>query len=399
MCDLSDPRITEAYNAIIEEEPTDWLLLGYTSRDVISLYAKGTEGLGEFRNHLGDEVLYGFLRVDDRYLLVTYVPDQVSGVRRARALVHSRSVANILKVNHAQITASSLSDLSDANVRTRLKLGENQVPNRSRPSSMSERKRASLSSRRRSSQSQSQSAAPPSPTDPSPMLPSDVVTAEPDEFQEASEELPSSEDVQSHQINRNASEDGQPIEPVVSEEQRQQEERDRARKAAEEKLMAEETARLQAQAEAAAKAKAEEEARRRAEEEAKKQKAEEERIEREQKAALLRKIEEAEKNKDIILAGFASVQPNDSPFWRRRYFIIRGKNLMLYRDEQDKTPIIVIDLNNVTSLSAIDEERDTFVPNAFVLDTHSEGSFQVFADDKKDADTIFTALQTVVKAN
>lgn len=74
-----------------------------------------------------------------------------SGVRRARALVHSRSVAQICQLSHAQITASSLADLSDSSIRTRLKLGENQVPNRARPTA---NKRSSLvmNNRRRSAQ-------------------------------------------------------------------------------------------------------------------------------------------------------------------------------------------------------------------------------------------------------
>ncbi|KAL0078445.1 hypothetical protein J3Q64DRAFT_1283671 [Phycomyces blakesleeanus] len=190
MCDLSDPRITEAYNDIIEDEPTNWLILGYhDTRDVISLYSKGTDGTSEFRNHLVNEIQYGFVRVDDRFILITYVPDQVSGVRRARALVHSRSVAALFKMHHAQITASSLNDLSDSSIRTRLKLGENHVPNRTRPTSMSERKRASGSTRRRSTQLPSPSPSTPVPAD-GYSHDLNVTTEEPETFVEASEELP-----------------------------------------------------------------------------------------------------------------------------------------------------------------------------------------------------------------
>ncbi|KAG1241791.1 hypothetical protein G6F68_016498 [Rhizopus microsporus] len=75
----------------------------------------------------------------------------IVGVRRARALVHSRSVAQICQLSHAQITASSLTDLSDSNIRTRLKLGENQVPNRARPTA-SKRSSLVMNNRRRSAQ-------------------------------------------------------------------------------------------------------------------------------------------------------------------------------------------------------------------------------------------------------
>lgn len=33
--------------------------------------------LSEFRNHLSDEVLYGFIRMDDRFILITWVSEQV----------------------------------------------------------------------------------------------------------------------------------------------------------------------------------------------------------------------------------------------------------------------------------------------------------------------------------
>ncbi|KAI8377381.1 hypothetical protein BD560DRAFT_390986 [Blakeslea trispora] len=157
MCDITDPRILNAYISITEHDPTDWLILGYKgTRDVISLYACGENGLSEFRDNLTDEILFGFIRIEDKFILVTYVPDSVSGVRRARALVHSRAVANILELSHAQLTASSLSDLSDGNIRTRLKLGQHQIPNRSRPIS----KRSSTVARRRKSGTFSPSPSP-----------------------------------------------------------------------------------------------------------------------------------------------------------------------------------------------------------------------------------------------
>ncbi|KAG1448471.1 hypothetical protein G6F56_008932 [Rhizopus delemar] len=146
MCDVSDPRILNAYYGITEDEPVNWLLAGYKdSRNVIILYSSGTNGLSEFREHLTNEILFGFIRVEDKFVLVTYVPDSVNGVRRARALVHSRSVAAVCPLAHAQLTASSLSDLSDSNIRTRLKL--DQIPNRPR----SNPKRASINSIRRRS--------------------------------------------------------------------------------------------------------------------------------------------------------------------------------------------------------------------------------------------------------
>lgn len=70
--------------------------------------------------------------------------------------------------------------------------------------------------------------------------------------------------------------------------------------------------------------------------------------------------------------------------------------MALYRDELSFTPVIVLDLNNVTRLNHINVDIETFVPNAFVLETKLNGSYQLFADDKKGMETILTALQTVI---
>ncbi|CAG8550755.1 7260_t:CDS:2 [Cetraspora pellucida] len=100
-CDLSDPNISEAYEEIISGQDTNWLILGYNdTRDKISLYSKGSGGLEELRNNLREEVLY------------------------ARALVHGRAVGALFKAHQIQINASTPNDLTEANVRNRLKLGD-----------------------------------------------------------------------------------------------------------------------------------------------------------------------------------------------------------------------------------------------------------------------------------
>ncbi|CAO3584427.1 unnamed protein product [Absidia cylindrospora] len=452
MCDLSDPRITQTYQAIIEGEPTDWLLLGYNdTRDVISLYSQGTNGLSEFRSQLQEEILFGFVRVEDCFILISYVPDQVSGVRRARTLVHSRSVASLFQVHHAQLTASTLNDLSDANIRTRLKLGENQVPNRSRPNSLSERKRSSLQARRKSQQQQPSSSDRPSlPSSPT----TSSYTAEPDTFEEAREDFstPSldttptpaslsditptststvdaneyqdnndnhhdqSSNVE-HQSRDNEESDKQQRQKLEDEQQlaeQQRQQHEEQKRLAEQKHLDEQEKQRRIDEEQqrisiekhAAEQRAAEQQRRIQEEQAQKQakeKEEQRRLalekEREEKQRLLQKqLQQAEKTKDVIIQGFSNIQTSTSPFWRRRYFIVRGKNLALYRDHDTPTPITIIDLKSVSKLRWADMEIDTFVPNAFMLDMKDGGAYQIFADHQQDATTIFTALQTVIQS-
>ncbi|CEP10466.1 hypothetical protein [Parasitella parasitica] len=397
MCDLTDPRILETYTAMVEDQPTNWLILGYNdTRDVISLYSKGTEGLDEFRNHLSDEVLYGFVRVEDRFILITWVSDKVSGVRRARALVHSRSVASTLKLHNAQITASTLNDLSDNNIRNRLKLGDgNQLSSRRSSASLSQKR----SFRRQSTQSSVPPTSPIVATDPVPAAAMVDQSIQDDEFVEANETFVTPP--VSNSSDRFAEEQQQldtTVNEYLEEEEKQrklllqQQEEEAERKRIEEQ---EKQAAAAAEKEAKRIAKEEATAKRLEEERLLKEKIEAERLIEEKKMLQLRLLE-AEKNKDVVLSGYVSVQPCTSPFWRRRYFTIKGKSLAFYSDELNPNPVAVLDLNNVQRLSNVNIDAETFVPNAFVLETQQNGAYQLFADNRKERDTILTALQTVI---
>ncbi|KAI9312262.1 hypothetical protein BX666DRAFT_868869 [Dichotomocladium elegans] len=388
------------------------MLLGYhDTRDVISLYSKGTGGLSEFRTHLSDEVLYGFVRVDDRFILITWVSAQVSGVRRARALVHSRAVANLLKSHHAQLTASSMSDVSDNNIRTRLKLGEKQVPNRSRPLSMSERKRASMSKRRTPTPDQLQQQFQHQQQQFQEQQ-QQLLTEEPESFVEANETSPRQETAASPKEQQQPvvapPNNDQDIQiPLLAEESKKKIQqasiaagRDSARREKEEQQQEQERIR---RAEVDARLRAEQEAsaqRVRVEEEMKRQEAEKRRLMEEEEhrrreaQAMKYRMQEA----DMVLAGYVSVQPQPSPFWRRRFMIVRDRKLVLYRDELSPTPVGIIDLKVVVRLSQIDPDRETFLPNSFVLETKANGSFKISADNRTQCHTIFAALQTVAYA-
>ncbi|KZT53010.1 hypothetical protein CALCODRAFT_501618 [Calocera cornea HHB12733] len=121
--DISDPSIPAAYNEVIGEAATDWLLMGYgDTNNKLTLYDTGSRGLEELRSHLGEEVLFGLLNVDGRILLLVYMPDNVSGVKRARALVHSRAVGNTFKAHDSVLTASRKSQVEEDDVREKLGL-------------------------------------------------------------------------------------------------------------------------------------------------------------------------------------------------------------------------------------------------------------------------------------
>ncbi|RUP50576.1 hypothetical protein BC936DRAFT_138581 [Jimgerdemannia flammicorona] len=384
-CDLSDPNILVAYNEIINFEGTNWLILGYNdTRDVISLYSKGSGGLSEMRDNLREEVLYGFARLEERYVLITYVSEQVSGVRRARALVHGRAVGALLKAQNASITASNPNDLSDVNIRTRLKLsGENgSAPTTPITPTHPDRPDSPASARRGRPASPSSSAdrrtpslssisydapAPPAPTSP---LPSPPLSA--------SSKPPLSRD--------------------DAERKARKEENDRVAREEAEKRSREEAERRQAEAadrqrveQQALESKLRDEAERRAKDES----------EKAQRETLKKQFVDADKLGQTLLSGYMSVQGGGSPFWKRRYFSIRGKTLYLYRDVLDKNPITSLDLaGTVRGIENVQPE--VLIPNSFRLDLSTPqaavdggGSYYFFCDTHQEGQTIVAALSKV----
>ncbi|KXN81517.1 hypothetical protein AN958_04454 [Leucoagaricus sp. SymC.cos] len=155
-------EIMSAYDAVLNNN-LNWFLLHYSNKtvDELALYAFGSEGLEELKTKIGpsdnEQTLVGFLRVDAddlplklsspidtreddgleydegggggigrgtaagedeeeggeaKYLLVSYVPKGVLGVRRARAQVHTRRLGMIFKRHDAVLTIDDISQLT-----------------------------------------------------------------------------------------------------------------------------------------------------------------------------------------------------------------------------------------------------------------------------------------------
>ncbi|KAG2178674.1 hypothetical protein INT44_001827 [Umbelopsis vinacea] len=369
-CNLQDPKILEAYSEIIDYEPTDWLILGYNdTRDVISLYNKGTNGL---RDHLREEVLFGFLRLDDRFILITYISEQVSGVRRARALVHGRAVATMMPVHNAQMTATMPSELSDTNINTKLKVGENRVPGKSnsRPQSMSKRNSMRI-------QSGSAGFIPSSP------VPSENAQPSPESGISEEPEIIEHEDA------------AQAEERYQEELRQQQEERERREQLLEEERIRHEQEEAERRAFALAeeqkRQELEEQERRAAQEEAQRR-AREEEAKRAQEA-LKRQLEEAERNGNTLLTGYVSVLNEHCPFWKRRYFTIGSSNMLLYRDEGDQRNAQVLPLSpQTTEIRHLIGDHDISIPNAVEVRIQNS-NYHMFVESKQEADLLLTALK------
>ncbi|KAF9449948.1 hypothetical protein P691DRAFT_758611 [Macrolepiota fuliginosa MF-IS2] len=133
-----------AYDAVLKNE-LNWFLLYYPNRNVdeLALYAFGADGLEEFKTKIdpqdAEQALIGFLRADSddvqvipdhisdeqegeededdveaKYVLISYVPRGVLGVRRARAQVHTRRLGMIFKKHDAVLTVDDCSQLTNA---------------------------------------------------------------------------------------------------------------------------------------------------------------------------------------------------------------------------------------------------------------------------------------------
>ncbi|KAF9049344.1 hypothetical protein BDZ89DRAFT_1089099 [Hymenopellis radicata] len=107
--------ILAVYNAIVDGEETNWWA------DDIFLLADGSDGLSGLKSRILNEeteqVYFGFYREETKvrpgFVVVNYIPPSVSGVRRARALVHSRRIASgFTREEHASLTVDHLSNLT-----------------------------------------------------------------------------------------------------------------------------------------------------------------------------------------------------------------------------------------------------------------------------------------------
>jgi hypothetical protein len=128
-CDLSDPKVIDAYENVRDDNTdANWLILGYGgSKKTLQLYGSGDGGLQEFVSKLpAAEVVYGYVRVKygdsgrAKFVFVTYVPDSLSGLAKAKANMHKPSVDRFLKYFHIQVNATASADLQEAPIQAKL---------------------------------------------------------------------------------------------------------------------------------------------------------------------------------------------------------------------------------------------------------------------------------------
>ncbi|KAG0316740.1 hypothetical protein BGZ99_006721 [Dissophora globulifera] len=363
-CDLTDPAILEAYQEIVSGTQTNWLILGYhDTRDKISLYSKGTGGLEELKANLKEEVLYGFVRIEDRFALLAYVSEQVSGLRRARALVHGKAVGALFKHSHAQINSSNIAELSDEKIRTRLGL----IDGPPTPDG---------------------SASPVMPSSPTPVpLPRPVTPISPstpnaafnNTFSSNGPPTPTTETppgsgragspMNSPGLSTPRTERQMEIEAA---ERKMREEMERQKRAEVAKRQRETQEREAREQELLAQKQAQELERRRKEE-----------ADRVAREAMKKQLIEMERLRGSGLSGYITIQSSGSPYWRRRFYLMRGQVVAFFRDENDRQPVSEMRLGGrVTNIE--DASLDCLIPNSFRVDLYTGESHLFFSDNTRD---------------
>ncbi|KAG0246403.1 hypothetical protein B0O80DRAFT_426560 [Mortierella sp. GBAus27b] len=332
-CDLTDPAIIEAYNEITSGSPTNWLILGYhDTRDKVSLYSKGTGGLPELTASLTEEVLYGFVRIDDRYVLLTYVSEQVSGLRRARALVHGKAVGALFKASNAQLNTTSHAELTEDKVRARLGLTESPpTPETASPAMPSTPERT---------ESPTPAPRPITPMSPPRSGPSTPRTERQLEIEAAERKV--REETERQKL------------AEVVKRQRETEERE----ARERDLLAQKQAL----------------------EEERKRKDEADKVARE---TMKKQLIEMERLRGLGLSGYITIQGAGSPFWKRRFYVMRGQVLAFFRDENDRAPVSQMNLGGQV-VHIEDASLEVLIPNSFRVDLKSGDTHYFFSDTIKD---------------
>ncbi|KAJ1502192.1 hypothetical protein HMI54_008882 [Coelomomyces lativittatus] len=129
----SSEDIQIAYEDVRNDKTdTNWLYVTYVEgSDSLKLCSKGSGGLNEFLKELKDDQAgYGYIRMmvgndslskRSKFVLVSWVGEQVKVMRKAKVSVHLADVKKVLSVYAIEVSANNLSDLKEENLILLLK--------------------------------------------------------------------------------------------------------------------------------------------------------------------------------------------------------------------------------------------------------------------------------------
>lgn len=125
--DLSDPSIQPAWEALQAGDGGNWMLMQNhpDKKNAIALLGTGTGGLTELMEQLReDDVMYGICQYTadgrPRQFFLSYIGEEVSGMKRARVSMHRSAVYNNFDGLVGDVAASDRSDLAEASISATL---------------------------------------------------------------------------------------------------------------------------------------------------------------------------------------------------------------------------------------------------------------------------------------
>ncbi|KAJ2126636.1 hypothetical protein IW136_006626 [Coemansia sp. RSA 678] len=132
ICD--DPEILKAYDEVCDDKnEVNWILLTFadTKSNILKVGHKGTGGIDELKEYLKeDEAAFGYVRVPmsndplsqrTKYVLVSWIGQQLSYMRRARLSVQKSDVTKVLRYFSIEVPATERAELDADDILVQLK--------------------------------------------------------------------------------------------------------------------------------------------------------------------------------------------------------------------------------------------------------------------------------------
>merc|ERR1712137_411727 len=130
MATFANPSsVTAAINEVLTANSySGWVVVGYSDDKTLQLVGKGTGGVSEMTSVLNeDDAFYCLVRIDDctkatmknttRDIFISFFGPNMSIIRRGKKKSDLATVQKVMEPYHAEISAVSLVNLTEANVR------------------------------------------------------------------------------------------------------------------------------------------------------------------------------------------------------------------------------------------------------------------------------------------
>jgi len=336
-CDLSDPSIAEAYKQVLAGD-VSWLLLGYMdTREKLFLYQKGDGGVDALKEHMSDPILYALMHYQDHLVYIVYVDEKLSGVRRARTVVHGRTVASFFDQHDVHVYVNRLDNLTQDAI-------EQQIGDKGGSNSLDVSSPVNNDTKEKVSRSPPQAQEAVEIKSPVENIEQPIT-----KFEEPKELEPSTFEPEAPETNNFVPKPDTPISTMSSESKRLLEVE--AKRKIQEAWKNRESVRIQ-----------------------------------------------FDHNKGqgnaAQLSGYITVQGGGCCFWKRRWFVLRGETLYFYRDPLDRYPVSCLDLGG-TKLSIEEASLETLIPYCFRLTVSKDSNvdiYQFFSDSEKQKDLAIAGI-------